>query len=329
LNLVKGGATLEKTIFKIEKKDVNKRLDLFLKEQKTEFSRSQIKNFITSGFVLKNSKTQKSGAILKENDIVELTIPNLISTAPKPENLPLDIIYQDKDFAVINKTQGMVVHSGNANYSGTLVNALLFHFKQLSDANGDLRPGIVHRLDKNTSGLMLVAKNNHAHKILASQISDKRCVRKYLALLEGNLKDDNGIIQTYIARNPRKRTLMTASETENSENKTKKIAITEYNVLERFKGYCLVEFSLKTGRTHQIRVHCSEILHRPIVGDLEYGGSRVKDFPKKMPASKGQYLHAYQIEFFHPTTNEYCIFNAPLPDYFESLLQFLRKNKKE
>lgn len=356
---------MEKIIFKVERENINQRLDLFLKKQKPEFSRSQIKNFIISGNVLKNGQNQKSGAILKENDIIELTLPNPPENKASAENLPLEIVYQDCDLAVINKKQGMVVHAGNANYSGTLVNALLFHIENLSNINGELRPGIVHRLDKNTSGLMLVAKNNKAHLNLAKQISKNSCVRKYLALLEGNLKDNEGIIKTYIARNPHKRTLMSAFIDSNGDKNSKKIkniefndksldsfnkkleiddninssippkksekkriAITEYRVIERFNGYCLVEFSLKTGRTHQIRAHCRDILHHPIVGDIEYGGKRIKNFPKIKPTSSGQYLHAFQIEFTHPTTNKPCIFNAELPEYFKTLLEYLKAKQK-
>lgn len=311
---------MEKRFFTANLQDKGKRLDLFLIEQIPEVSRSYIKNLIKSGKVFHNKKIKKSGTVLKQGDFIEIEIPDNEQPKTKPENLPLDIIYQDNDLAVINKQQGIVVHAGNGNYTGTLVNALLYHIKDLSGINGILRPGIVHRLDKNTSGLLLIAKNDKTHRHLAEQIKNKSCIRKYLAILEGNLKQDFGRIETNIIRNPKKRTLMKISD----DLKGKK-AITEFKVLERFENNCLVEFNLKTGRTHQIRVHCKEFLHRPIVGDIEYGGSFSKMIKNSEPSSLGQYLHSYHIEFIHPQTKKALTFEAPLPTYFEFLLNKLRQ----
>jgi 23S rRNA pseudouridine1911/1915/1917 synthase len=311
---------LEKKIYLIEKQDVGQRLDLFLQKHNPDFSRSFIKNLITKGLILHNNTIKKSGTILKENDKIEMLVPKAVNVNIQPELLPLDIIYQDECLAVINKPQGMTVHPTNKNTSGTLVNALLYHIKDLSKINGELRPGIVHRLDKNTSGLLLIAKNDIAHKDLAKQIKNKICVRKYLAILEGNLKENSGIIGTYIVRNPKKRTLKTLSN-----EKIGKRAVTEFRVLERFDKNCLVEFSLQTGRTHQIRVQCKEFLHHSIVGDVEYGGSASKELSKNEPRAIAQYLHSYHIEFIHPKTKQKLVFEAPLPDYFSFLLNRLRK----
>ncbi|MDD4815902.1 MAG: RluA family pseudouridine synthase [Clostridia bacterium] len=298
------------------------RLDLFLQQKYKDKSRSHIKNWITNNCVFVNNKVaKKSGQILKENDQIMINFPPNIETKAMPENLPLEIVFQDKDLAVVNKPQGMVVHSGNGNFAKTLVNALLFHIKDLSGINGVLRPGIVHRLDKNTAGLLLVAKNDFAHINLAKQIENKTCQRKYLAILEGNIKEDSGVVETHIARSLKNRTLMTVCDSTKG-----KLAITEYKVLERFENFCLVEFNLKTGRTHQIRVHCKEILHHSIVGDIEYGGSVCKLVYKSDEKSLGQYLVAYKIKFNHPTTKKDMEFVIDLPNYFIVLLEKLRKN---
>ncbi len=228
-----------------------------------------------------------------------------------PEDIPLDIVYQDNDVAVINKPQGMVVHAGNGNKSSTLVNALLYHLDNLSGINGVIRPGIVHRIDKNTSGLLVVAKNDAAHVKLAEQLADKSCRRIYYALLEGVVKDDFGVIDTFIGRNPKDRKKMSVTS-------YGRRAITEYRVIERYNGYTLCEFSLKTGRTHQIRVHCKHIGH-PIVGDPEYG------YKSNKFGLNGQLLHAGKLEFIHPTTGKKVCFEAPLPEYFVKTLKILKK----
>ena len=312
-------------LFEINQEHTGLRLDVFLQIKFPDFSRSKIKHLIENNNVLINNKPAfKSGIKLKENTKIEVMIEDCVQPLTKPENIPLEIVYEDSDLAVINKPQGMVVHAGNGNHEKTLVNALLFHIKDLSGINGVLRPGIVHRLDKNTAGLLLIAKNDNAHKSLAKQIENKTCKRTYVAILEGNVKTDTGIIETYITRNPKNRTVM--ATTEKPENA--KLAITEYRVLERFSGYCLVEFNLKTGRTHQIRVHCKEVLKFPIAGDVEYGGHTPKILFKKDAKSLGQYLVAKRIEFSHPTTNKTMAFEINVPAYFEVLLNRLRENQK-
>ena len=236
------------------------RADVYLTDN-CELSRSRIKTLLDGGLCLINGKAAKSNKILKAGDKITLNIPEDKNLDAMPENLPLDIIYQDDDLAVINKPQGMTVHAGNGVSGGTLVNALLYHLDKLSGINGVIRPGIVHRIDKNTSGLLVVAKNDGAHVALSRQIQDKTCRRIYVALLEGNLKQDEGVVDTFIGRNPADRTKMAVV-------KSGRQAITEFKVLERFDGYTLCEFSLKTGRTHQIRVH-AKFLGHPVVGDPE------------------------------------------------------------
>lgn len=285
------------------------RLDVFL-QKKLDFSRSHIKILIEKGFVTVDGKVaKKAGQVLKENSSlsVEILEPEKIST--QGENIPLDIVYEDSDLIVINKPQGLVVHPCTSTKKGTLVNALLFHIKDLSGINGVLRPGIVHRLDKDTSGLLVVAKNDEAHISLAQQIKEKAAKRKYLALLGGNLKQDEGRIETFLKRDPKDRKKI-------SVQSSGRLAITEYKVLERFEKCCLVEFSLLTGRTHQIRVHAKYLGH-PVVGDRLYG--------HEVKGLDGQLLHAYQLSFTHPKTQKVMTFNAKLPEYFEN---YLKKQKK-
>jgi len=299
---------------KVNLENKNKRLDIFLSEQLEKTTRSQIKNFIEKDLVLLNGKLpQKAGVLVKENDIVSLE-----QEEPKPlelqaENLPLDIVYEDEYLAVINKAQGMVVHPAAGNFSGTLVNALLYHFKSLSNLNTNLRPGIVHRLDKDTSGLIVIAKNNEVHQSLARQIKEKSAKRVYRAIVSGVIKEDNGIINKNLIRSTKDRKQITVT----SDGKGRK-AITEYKVLERFPNFTYAEFNLKTGRTHQIRVHCKYIGH-PVVGDVTYG------YHYKNIRLKGQLLHAYKLEFVHPITNIKMEFIAPLPEYFEKMLKKLSK----
>lgn len=298
-------------IFQVEENDVGKRLDIFLHEKFSDLSRSHIKNMIDGGNVLLNGKVVKAGEKLRLNGVVQAEKPVLQEVKTKPEDIPIEIVYEDDDLAVVNKPQGMVVHAGAGNTSGTLVNALLYRLKNLSGINGKLRPGIVHRLDKNTSGLLLIAKNDFAHNSLAKQIAEKTCKRTYIALLEGTLKEQEGVISTHIARDKKHRTLMNVCpETEG------KLAITEYKVLKYYNNYTLVEFNLKTGRTHQIRVHASRVLHRPIVGDREYN-----------PTTKinGQLLHAYKLEFTQPRTGKQIVVTAPIPEYFEKVLKKLQE----
>lgn len=300
--------------------DKGKRLDIFLQEKLENYSRNKINILVDKSLVKVDEKVAtKSGLILKGKEQICVEIIENIPLEARAENIPLNIVYQDEYLAVINKPQGMVVHSGSGNYDKTLVNALLFHIKDLSGINGVLRPGIVHRLDKNTAGLMLVAKNDFAHANLAKQIEEKTCKRQYIAILQGNVKEDSGVITTYISRHPNNRKIMTTGDEKNG-----KIAISEYKVIERFPNYSVVLFNLKTGRTHQIRVQSKEILRCPIANDIEYGGSVPKLLYKSDPKSMGQYLFAEKIEFVHPKTNKTMSFTAPLPDYFEAFLKRLR-----
>lgn len=300
---------MEKKVFEIENKDIGKRLDLFLQERFPSFSRSHFSKLIEDGLVTVNNKKVKSGWKLRLGEVVEVEFkePEKIST--EAEEVPFDIVYEDDDLVVVNKPQGVVVHPCSSTKSGTLVNGLLYRIKNLSGINGVLRPGIVHRLDKETSGLLVVAKNDKAHISLAKQIKDKTCKRNYLAILEGNLKENSGEIKTYIARDKKDRKKMAVSDSGRE-------AITDYKVLERFKNACFVEFSLKTGRTHQIRVHAKYLGH-PIIGDRVYG--------REVKGLEGQLLHAYKLTFIHPTTLKEMTFEAPLPDYFENYLEKLRK----
>ena len=289
----------------INREDSKKRLDVFVLENYQNISRSRIKNLIEQGLIKVNGKIVKSGYSLREGEEVDIIIPEDKPLEAKAEDIDFDIVYEDTDLIVVNKPQGLVVHPCSSTKSGTLVNGLLSKIKDLSGINGVLRPGIVHRLDKNTSGLMLVAKNDFSHTSLAKQIKDKTCKRKYLALLEGNLKDDEGRIETFLDRSKKDRKKITVSD-------SGRIAITDYKVKERYKSHCLVEFSLKTGRTHQIRVHCA-YLHHPIVGDDVYGHAE--------KGLLGQMLHSYYIEFIHPRTNEVMSFQIELPQYFKDYLK--------
>ena len=302
---------MEEKIIKIDENNFGKRLDIFLQEAFSSYTRSYFKNLIDNGLVTVNAKTEKSGYKLRKDDVIKITIkePEKIST--EAEDVPFDIVYEDNDLVVVNKPQGLVVHPCSSTKHGTLVNGLIYRIKNLSGINGVLRPGIVHRLDKETSGLLVVAKNDKAHVSLSKQIKDKTCKRNYLALLEGNLKDDSGEIITKIGRDKKDRKKM-AVLNEGRE------AITFFRVLERFKNACFVEFSLKTGRTHQIRVHAKYLGH-PIIGDKVYG--------KEVKGLEGQLLHAYKLTFVHPTTLKEMTFEAPLPEYFLNYLDKLRGMK--
>ena len=292
-----------------------KRLDIFLSEQTEEFTRSRLKKLIEEGRVSVNGNPiLKAGAEIKKGDGVVIAIPDAVEYSVKPENIPVDIVYQDKDFAVVNKPQGMTVHIGNGVASGTLVNALLYALDSLSGIGGVLRPGIVHRIDKDTTGLLVVAKNDKAHVSLASQIAEKTCKRTYYALLEGELKEERGRIQTDIGRHPTERLKMAVLPDGKG-----KIAITDFETAARFgKEFTLCKFSLQTGRTHQIRVHAKHLGH-PVAGDPVYG------FKKQKLKADGQLLHAWQLELTHPSTGERMTFNAPLPPTFSEILQKLCK----
>lgn len=297
-------------IFKVENESVGQRVDVFLNSAMGK-SRSHIKNLIERSKVFVNDEIKKAGYVLKVGDEVAVYEDQARQLNLSAQNIPIDIVYEDGDIAVINKPQGMVVHPAAGSYDNTLVNALLYHLKSLSAINGVVRPGIVHRLDKDTSGLLVVAKNDEAHIDLQRQIANKTAKRFYYALVDGVVSKDEGVIETFIDRSQKDRKLMAVSRSGG------RIATTLYKVVERFDRYTLMEYELKTGRTHQIRVHSKHIGHC-VVGDLQYGGSNKFDL-------KGQLLHARRLTLAHPKTGEQMTFDAPLPDYFERVLKILRK----
>lgn len=290
-------------------KEAGNRLDKALADL-TELSRSQANEAIKAGTVLVNGKLSKAKYAVKEGDVITYELPEEEVLEYKAEDIPLDIIYEDADVAVVNKPQGMVVHPSAGHTSGTLVNALMYHVKDLSSINGVVRPGIVHRIDKDTSGLLMVAKNDKAHNALAAELKDKKSLRKYVAIVHGNLPDDRGVIEAPIGRSDkdRKKQAVTAKG---------KPAVTRFTVLERFGNYTLVELQLETGRTHQIRVHMAYIGH-PVAGDPLYG-------PRKTLKGQGQFLHAKTLGFTHPTTGELVEFTAEEPAIFKETLEKLRK----
>lgn len=290
--------------------DKLERLDVFLSE-KLDKTRSAVKKLVDDGEITVNGNKVKAGRTLKIGEEISVNIPDPVKLDLEAENIPLDIIYQDKDIAIINKPQGMTVHAGNGTHGSTLVNALLYHLDSLSGINGVIRPGIVHRIDKDTSGLLVVAKNDAAHLSLSEQIKNKTCHRIYLALLEGTVKQNDGIIDTFIGRSDKNRTMMAVKD-------SGRRAVTHFKVLKRYKEFTFAEFKLETGRTHQIRVHCKYIGH-PIVGDPVYG------YEKQKFKLNGQLLHAWKLELTHPSTGERMSFEAPLPDYFQAVLQKLDK----
>lgn len=289
------------------------RLDKFLADSGLELSRSAAVGMIDNGNVTVNGKAQNKKYKLSDGDEVIIRIPDPVPYEAEAENIPLDIVYEDEDLLVVNKPKGMVVHPAAGNYDGTMVNALLYHCgDSLSGINGVLRPGIVHRIDKDTSGLLIVAKNDRAHKLLAEQIKEHSFTREYEAIVFGNLKNDEGTVDAPIGRHPVDRKKMCITP-KNSKN-----AVTHYQVLERLRGYTYIRCILETGRTHQIRVHLASLGH-PVAGDMIYG---VKN--EKVPFT-GQCLHARKIGFIHPTSGKYMEFVSPLPDYFEQFLTKLRR----
>ncbi|WP_353422579.1 RluA family pseudouridine synthase [Staphylococcus coagulans] len=289
------------------------RIDKILPEFNSEWSRSQIQDWIKEGLVQVNGKTIKSNYKLKTGDHIEVTKKEVVEADIQPENLSLDIYYEDEDVAIVYKPKGMVVHPSAGHYSGTLVNGLMYQIKNLSGINGEIRPGIVHRIDKDTSGLLMVAKNDVAHRSLVEQLMAKTVTRKYTALVHGHIPHEFGTIDAPIGRNKNDRQAM-AVEDDGKE------AVTHFNVIENFKNYTLVECQLETGRTHQIRVHMKYIGY-PLVGDPKYG-------PKKTLDIGGQALHAGVIGFNHPRTGAYIESVAPLPETFEQLLGQLIKEEK-
>ena len=289
------------------------RLDKYLSDKLENMTRSYLKKLISDDkAVLVNGNPAKPNYKLKPGDIIELAVPEPIELEIKAENIPLDIVYEDNDMLVVNKPQGMVVHPAAGNYTGTLVNALLYHCgDSLTVINGEKRHGIVHRIDKDTSGLLLVAKNDNAHQKLSSQIKEHSLTRAYKALVHGNIKQDSGRIDAPIGRHPSDRKKMTITDKNSRE------AVTNFRVIERYGRYTFVECILETGRTHQIRVHMSKNGH-PIVGDKTYG---VK---KEEFNLAGQLLHAYKVGFIHPVSGEYMEFVSELPDYYMNVLDRLR-----
>lgn len=302
-----------KKTYKVDEENKNKRLDIFLQENEKDQSRSQIKNAIESGVVLVNGKSVKAGFKLKCTDEVQFDVQAKKELSAKPQNIEIEVVFEDEHLAVINKAQGMVVHPANGNEDGTLVNALAYRFNRLSSVNGSIRPGIVHRLDKDTSGLMLVAKTDSAHRFLAKQIEEKICIRKYYALLEGRLKEDEGTIDRNLIRSDRDRKKYTTCE----KNKGRR-AVSHFKVVERFENNTLCEFKLETGRTHQIRVHAAYISH-PVVGDPLYG------FKQQKFKTNGQLLHSHYIGFYHPETKKFMEFENGIPAYMAEIISKLKK----
>lgn len=293
--------------FLIEEENV--RLDNLVAKKLPQFSRSHIKTMIDEGKITLNGKIVKAGAKGKVGDRVDYQIDQIKPLEAVAQEVDFEIVYEDSDLLVINKPQGLVVHPCSSTREGTLVNGLLHRIKDLSGINGVLRPGIVHRLDKNTSGLMLVAKNDLAHASLADQIKNKTCKRQYLALVQGHFKNNEGKIETFLDRDKKDRKKIAVSD-------SGRVAISNYIVKERYEGFDLVEFSLQTGRTHQIRVHCKHLGH-PVVGDDVYG--------KAEKGLAGQLLHSYKIEFSHPRTQKTMQFELGLPKHFEDYLKKLSK----
>ncbi|MCQ2460844.1 MAG: RluA family pseudouridine synthase [Clostridia bacterium] len=298
----------------VEDDQIGERIDTVIALTIDSLTRSAVQKLISDGNVLVNDAPVVKNYKAKSGDIVKVTIPVPVLLNAEPQDIPLDIVYEDDDLLVVNKPKGMVVHPAPGNLDGTLVNALMFHCgDSLSGINGVIRPGIVHRIDKDTSGLLIVAKNDFAHLNLAEQIKEHSFTRKYKAVVHGNIKDDEGTIDAPLGRSPKDRKKMAVTD-KNSRN-----AVTHFTVLERFGSYTFVECKLETGRTHQIRVHMAYKGH-PVAGDTVYGP---KNTPKEL---LGQCLHAGLIGFIHPRTGEYLEFEAPLPEYFENFLKKLRDN---
>ena len=287
------------------------RIDKFLAEQYENLSRSFLQKLLKSGEVMVDGRPVKASYKVAEGDLISFEVPEAVEPEIVPEDIPLDILYEDHDVILVNKPKGMVVHPAAGHYTGTLVNALMFHCKEdLSGINGVLRPGIVHRIDMDTTGVIIACKNDLAHNSIAAQLKEHSITRRYQAIVHGALKDDEGVIDEPIGRSPKDRKKMAVNYNNG------KSAVTDYKVLTRFKDFTHIECRLETGRTHQIRVHMASIGH-PLLGDAVYG-------PAKCPYKlQGQTLHAGILGFVHPRTGEYMEFSAPLPEYFEELLRKL------
>ena len=292
---------------------IGRRIDKVLSEYFKDYSRSFIKKLFDDDLILVNGKKSKPGYNIKNGDIFDISVPDPIDIQIIPENIPLDIIYEDTDVILINKPKGMVVHPSAGHYSGTLVNAIMYHCKDsLSGINGQIRPGIVHRIDMDTTGSLIVCKNDESHVNIAEQIKEHTVNRIYVGIVCGNVTEDEGTIEGAIGRHPVDRKKMAVNE------KNGKPAITHYKVLERFGNYTYMQFQLETGRTHQIRVHMASIGH-PLLGDTLYSSGR-----SPFKHLQGQTLHAKTIGFVHPKSGEYMEFSAPLPEYFDNLLKLLK-----
>lgn len=310
----KGRDYMDEKLYYVETEYNGVRIDKVLSEVFENFSRSKIQKMIEEGNILVNDEKIKANYKCQIDDEIKIVIVEPKEINLKSENIPLDIYYEDDDVIVVNKPTGMVVHPAPLNESGTLVNALMYHVKNLSGINGALRPGIVHRIDKDTSGLLMVAKNDETHVSLSDQLRNKTVKREYLALVHGCIGHERGTIDAPIGRDPKDRT-------RNVVIKNGKDSITHFQVLERFDKYTLIKCVLETGRTHQIRVHMRYINY-PLVGDPKYG-------PRSTIQGFGQFLHAKTLGFLHPKKNENLEFSAPLPDYMEDFLNTLRKEKSE
>lgn len=291
--------------------DSGLRIDKYLSSVNEQLSRSHIQKLLKSGLVLVDGKPVKASYQVDEGDVISLDIPEAVEPEIEPEDMDLDILYEDQDVILVNKPKGMVVHPAAGHYSHTLVNGLMHHCKdQLSGINGVMRPGIVHRIDMDTTGVIIACKNDMAHNSIAAQLKEHSITRKYRAIVYGVIKEDEGTVDAPIGRHPVDRKKMSINE------KNGRHAVTHYRVLKRFSKYTYIECQLETGRTHQIRVHMASI-HHPLVGDTVYG-------PEKSPFHlQGQTLHAGVLGFIHPRTGEYMEFTAPLPQYFTELLQKL------
>ena len=300
---------LEIQEYRVTQEHSGERLDKFLQAVCPECSRSFLQKLVKEGQVLVNHKEQKVNYRVSENDMVRIAVPPAQEAEILPENIPLDILYEDSELLIVNKPKGMVVHPSAGHFTGTLVNAVLYHCKNsLSGINGEIRPGIVHRIDMNTTGTLVVCKNDNAHIKIAEQIKEHSVTRRYLGIVKGRVKEDSGIIEGTIGRHPVERKKMAVNV------KNGKRAVTHYKVLQRFSRHTYFEFELETGRTHQIRVHMASIGH-PMLGDDLYGSGKA---PWKL---QGQTLHAATLGFLHPVTGVYLEVTAPLPEYFSELLQ--------
>lgn len=306
----------EKLVFEVTEQDAGERLDTYIGKMAENISRSHAAKLIEEGYVTKDGNILNKKYRICEGDIIEVVMPEAEEYNVQAQDIPLDIVYEDSDLIVINKVQGMVVHPAPGNYEGTLVNALMHHCSgSLSGINGVMRPGIVHRIDKDTSGLLIVAKNDETHCFLSQQLSDRSLSREYIALVNGNIKEDNLTLDFPIGRSSIDRKKMCVGA------KHSRSALTYVSVEERFGRYTLIKCKLQTGRTHQIRVHMSHIGHS-VVGDKTYG------IKKEAFSLQGQLLHAQKIEFIHPKTMKKMSFEVPIPDYFEKVLKRLRKENE-